>query len=75
MLTVIIINILKLLTLNQFWDTEGQTPPEEAFTGPNLILYVFAWIFLSLGIVALTILILYTKYGREISIKLSVLTI
>ena len=45
------------------------------FEVPSLPLWILAWIFLIIGLIALTILIVYTKYGREISIKLSVLAI
>ncbi len=56
---------------------QEDTPPplEEAFQGPSLALWVFAWIFLIIGIIILFILIIYTKYGRETSIRLSVITI
>ncbi|MHA1291783.1 MAG: hypothetical protein ACTSQJ_03835 [Promethearchaeota archaeon] len=56
-------------------EPEGKPAPGEAFQGPNLLLWVLAWIFFVIGIVALTILIIYTKYGRDISIKLSVISI
>ena len=68
--------ILSILSPNQWkppWDTG--IPPEELFEGPSLVLWVFAWIFLSLGLVAIVVLIIYTKYGREISIKLYVISI
>jgi hypothetical protein len=42
---------------------------------PSLSLWVFGWIFLILGIISLAILIIYTKYGREVSIRLSILSI
>ena len=42
---------------------------------PSLALWVVAWIFLIVGIASLTVLIIYTKYGREISIRLSILTV
>lgn len=45
------------------------------FAIPSLTLWVLAWTFSVLGIIALISLILYTKYGREISIKFSVITI
>lgn len=64
-----------VLVPNQLFPTTSQVPPEESFEGPSLVLWVFAWIFLSIGFVALIVLIVYTKYGREISIKLSVITI
>ena len=50
-------------------------PPEESFTGPSLALWVFAWIFLIIGLITFAILIIYTKYGREISIRLSIIAI
>ena len=45
------------------------------FEVPSLPLWILAWIFLIIGLIALTILIVYTKYGREISIKLSVIAV
>ena len=45
------------------------------FEVPSLTLWILAWIFLVVGLIALTILIVYTKYGREISIKLSIFAI
>lgn len=67
--------ILQLLQWNPFEPAEPQLPIEETFLGPSLTLYVFAWIFFSLGLLSLIILILYTKYGRDVSIKLSVINI
>ncbi|MFX0188244.1 MAG: OST5 family protein [Candidatus Hodarchaeota archaeon] len=64
-----------LITLNQIeWPWE-ERPPEEWYEGPSLVLWVLGWIFLVIGLISLTILILYTKYGREISIRLSIITI
>ncbi|MEJ2279209.1 MAG: hypothetical protein P8Y70_15915 [Candidatus Lokiarchaeota archaeon] len=34
-----------------------------------------AWVFLFIGAAALVILLIYNKYGRELSIRLSVLTV
>ncbi len=42
---------------------------------PSLTIWVFAWIFLLIGLASFTILLIYTKYGREISIRLSILSI
>ncbi len=42
---------------------------------PSLSLWVFAWLFLIIGLVSLTILIIYTKYGREVSVRLSIISI
>lgn len=42
---------------------------------PSLSLWILAWIFLILGLLALAILIIYTKYGREKSVRLSILSI
>jgi hypothetical protein len=42
---------------------------------PSLSLWVFAWIFLFIGLASLTILIIYTKYGREVSVKLSIISV
>jgi len=44
-------------------------------TIPSLSLWVLAWIFLIIGLMALAILIVYTKYGREKSVRLSIITI
>lgn len=41
---------------------------------PSLTIWALAWIFLIIGIISLTILVIYTKYGREISIKLSIIS-
>jgi len=40
---------------------------------PSLTIWVLTWIFLTIGLISLTVLIIYTKYGREVSIKLSVI--
>ena len=45
------------------------------FEVPSLSLWILAWLFLIIGLITLAILIIYTRYGREISIKLSVITI
>ncbi len=45
------------------------------FEVPSLTLWILAWFFLVIGIIALVILVIYTKYGREVSIKLSVISI
>ncbi|MBN1802748.1 MAG: hypothetical protein JW891_14655 [Candidatus Lokiarchaeota archaeon] len=45
------------------------------FVPTSTPLWVLAWIFLVIGIISLLVLILYTKYGRESSIKLSFITI
>ncbi|MFW9876391.1 MAG: hypothetical protein ACFFG0_25125 [Candidatus Thorarchaeota archaeon] len=42
---------------------------------PSLTLLVLAWLFLIIGLVALTILVVYTRYGREKSVQLSVVSI
>ena len=42
---------------------------------PSLSIWVFAWIFLVIGITAIIILIIYSKYGRELSVRLSVISI
>ena len=41
---------------------------------PSLTIWALAWVFLIIGIISLTILVIYTKYGREISIKLSIIS-
>ncbi|MFX1376865.1 MAG: hypothetical protein ACFFA0_13740 [Promethearchaeota archaeon] len=45
------------------------------FQLPSLTLWVLAWIFLVVGLIALAVLVIYTRYGREISVRLSVLSI
>ncbi|MCK4379503.1 MAG: hypothetical protein KAW51_00060 [Candidatus Lokiarchaeota archaeon] len=42
---------------------------------PSLSIWVFGWIFLVIGLVSLTVLIIYTKYGREVSVRLSIISI
>ncbi|MFX1488994.1 MAG: hypothetical protein ACFFBI_07595 [Promethearchaeota archaeon] len=42
---------------------------------PSLTLWVLAWLFLVIGLIALTVLVVYTRYGREISVRLSVISI
>ncbi len=68
---------LKILSFFQWnpFEPEPTIPLEETFPGPSIALFVFAWIFLVIGIIALIVLILYTKYGREVSVKLSVVNI
>ncbi|MFX0134284.1 MAG: hypothetical protein ACFFDN_11630 [Candidatus Hodarchaeota archaeon] len=41
---------------------------------PSLALWVLAWIFLIIGLISLTILVIYTKYGREVSVRLSIIS-
>ena len=68
--------IINSILQNDFkWPWEEQRPIEELFEGPSIVLWVLAWVFFGIGMVSLLILVLYTKYGREISIKLSVITI
>ena len=45
------------------------------FEIPSITLWVLAWIFLLVGIFSVVVLILYTKYGRELSMKLTILSI
>jgi hypothetical protein len=45
------------------------------FEVPSVLIWSLAWTFLVIGILAIIILILYTKYGRELSIKLSLISI
>lgn len=42
---------------------------------PSLALWILAWIFLFIGLASLIVLVIYTKYGREISIRLSLMSI
>ena len=68
--------IINSILQNDFkWPWEEERPIEELFEGPSIVLWVLAWIFFGIGLVSLLILVLYSKYGREISIKLSVITI
>jgi len=71
----IILFMIKIISVNQYkWPWE-EKPIEEFFEGPSLTLWIISWVFITIGLVSLTILILYTKYGREISIRLSIITI
>jgi len=45
------------------------------FQIPSLTIWILAWIFLIIGLFALTTLVVYTRYGRELSIKLSIISI
>ena len=56
------------------WPWE-EKPIEEWYEGPSLLLWVFGWIFFVIGFISLAVLILYSKYGREVSIRLSIITI
>ena len=72
----LILLLIKVLSLNQAkWPWEDWKPIEEWFQGPSFVLWVFAWIFLGLGLVSLLIMVLYTRYGRKPSIRLSAITI
>jgi len=42
---------------------------------PSLSIWVLAWIFLVIGLVSLIVLVIYTKYGREVSVRLSIISI
>ncbi|MFW9822299.1 MAG: hypothetical protein ACFFDB_02380 [Promethearchaeota archaeon] len=42
---------------------------------PSLTLWTLAWIFLFIGLIALIVLVVYTRYGREKSVRLSVISI
>jgi hypothetical protein len=69
---------LFLCSINLIAQTDGdwtKRPPEEWYEGPSLLLWVLGWIFLFIGLVSLIVLVLYTRYGREISIRLSIITI
>ncbi|MFX0048172.1 MAG: hypothetical protein ACFE8G_08380 [Candidatus Hermodarchaeota archaeon] len=45
------------------------------FQVPSVTIWVLAWVFLFIGCISLLILIVYTKYGKELSIKLSIISI
>jgi len=71
----IILFMIKIISVNQYkWPWEDK-PIEEFFERPSLTLWIISWVFMSIGLIALTILIVYTKYGREISIRLSIIAI
>ncbi|MHA2181738.1 MAG: hypothetical protein ACXAAH_09975 [Promethearchaeota archaeon] len=42
---------------------------------PSSTLWFLAWIFLFVGLIALIVLVVYTRYGREKSVRLSVITV
>jgi len=42
---------------------------------PSLSIWIFGWIFLFIGLISLIVLIIYSKYGREVSVRLSVISI
>lgn len=69
----------QFITLYQFELPEFELPEEWQidfeFTLPSLTLWIFSWIFLFIGLIALMVLIIYTKYGRELSIRLSIIAI
>ena len=67
-----VINLITFYQIEWPWD---DIHPEEWYEGPSLLLWVLGWIFISIGLTSIIILIIYTKYGREVSIKLSVITI
>ena len=71
----IILLMIKTISVNQYkWPWE-EKPIEEFFEGPSLTLWILSWVFISIGLVALIVLIVYTKYGREISIRLTIIAI
>jgi len=45
------------------------------FQVPSMTIWVLAWVFILIGFFSLAILIVYTRYGRELSIKLSIISI
>ena len=47
----------------------------DGFQIPSLPIWILAWIFLIIGLIALTTLVVYTRYGRELSIKLSIISV
>ncbi|NHJ20257.1 MAG: hypothetical protein EAX91_04875 [Candidatus Lokiarchaeota archaeon] len=47
----------------------------DGFQVPSMTIWVLAWVFLVIGFFSLAILIIYTKYGRELSIRLSIISI
>jgi len=75
MLLQLLLLIISFASPNQSDDGSEKPLPKEAFQGPSLAILIFAWIFLIIGLIAIVVLVLYTKYGREISIKLSVIAI
>ena len=45
------------------------------FEIPSLSVWVLAWVFSIIGLLSLIILVVYTRFGREISIKLSIVSL
>jgi hypothetical protein len=45
------------------------------FQVPSMPIWILAWVFLCIGLLSLAILIVYTRYGRELSIKLSIISV
>lgn len=41
---------------------------------PSPAIWGLGWTFLIIGLISLAVLVIYTKYGREISIRLSIVT-
>jgi len=41
---------------------------------PSPTIWALGWVFLIIGLISLAVLVIYTKYGREISIKLSIIS-
>jgi hypothetical protein len=76
MIITLLFLIINTSLQNDFeWPWEEERPIEELFEGPSIVLWVLAWVFFGVGMVFLLILVLYTKYGREISIRLTIITI
>ena len=42
---------------------------------PSLTLWLLAWTFLVIGLIGLVVLVVYTRYGREKSVRLAVISI
>lgn len=74
MLPLLIWIVIKFLILQIDNPYEGR-PPEEWYEGPSIFLWYFGWFFLLFALIGFLILVMYTKYGREVSIRLSVITI
>jgi len=45
------------------------------FEIPSITLWTLAWIFLLIGIFSVVLLIIYTNYGRELSMKITIVSI
>ena len=45
------------------------------FEIPSLSVWILAWVFVVIGLLALIVLVVYTRFGREVSIRLSIISV